>query len=47
MIYPTLFLDSRKKAIDVELAEIEPLVREAKEAVGNIKSEALTEIRYA
>ncbi|XP_069998938.1 cytoplasmic dynein 2 heavy chain 1 isoform X2 [Penaeus vannamei] len=35
----------RKKAIDVELAEIEPLVREAKEAVGNIKSEALTEIR--
>ncbi|XP_042887569.1 cytoplasmic dynein 2 heavy chain 1-like [Penaeus japonicus] len=35
----------RKKAIDVELAEIEPLVKEAKEAVGNIKSEALSEIR--
>ncbi|XP_069942834.1 cytoplasmic dynein 2 heavy chain 1 isoform X1 [Cherax quadricarinatus] len=35
----------RKKAIDEELAEIEPIVREAKEAVGNIKSEALTEIR--
>lgn len=28
------------------MAEIEPLVREAKEAVSNIKSEALTEIRY-
>lgn len=37
---------NRKKNIDEELAEIEPLVKEAKEAVSNIKSEALTEIRY-
>ncbi|KAK7078013.1 hypothetical protein SK128_012525 [Halocaridina rubra] len=35
----------RKKNIDAELAEIEPLVQEAKVAVGNIKSEALSEIR--
>ncbi|XP_063840903.1 LOW QUALITY PROTEIN: cytoplasmic dynein 2 heavy chain 1-like [Scylla paramamosain] len=38
-------ITERKKNIDEELAEIEPLVREAKEAVGNIKSEALSEIR--
>ena len=36
----------RKVAIDRELAEIEPLVRQAKEAVGNIKTETLTEVRY-
>ncbi|XP_042221258.1 cytoplasmic dynein 2 heavy chain 1-like isoform X2 [Homarus americanus] len=35
----------RKIEIDEELAEIEPLVREAKEAVGNIKADALSEIR--
>jgi dynein heavy chain 2 len=35
----------RKKAIDVELAEIEPLIQEASAAVGNIKSESLSEIR--
>ncbi|MPC25130.1 Cytoplasmic dynein 2 heavy chain 1 [Portunus trituberculatus] len=39
-------ITERKKNIDEELAEIEPLVREAKEAVGNIKSEALSEVRY-
>ncbi|XP_076054654.1 dynein cytoplasmic heavy chain beethoven [Oratosquilla oratoria] len=38
-------IQERKKAIDEELAEIEPLVRQAKEAVGNIKSESLAEIR--
>ena len=35
----------RKKAIDKELAEVEPLIQEAKSAVGNIKTEALAEIR--
>ncbi|XP_063237932.1 cytoplasmic dynein 2 heavy chain 1 [Bacillus rossius redtenbacheri] len=35
----------RKKAIDEELAEIEPLIQEARAAIGNIKSEALSEIR--
>nr|CAD7594423.1 unnamed protein product [Timema genevievae] len=35
----------RKRAIDEELAEIEPLIREATAAVGNIKSESLSEIR--
>ena len=35
----------RKKVIDEELKEIEPLIEEAKKAVGNIKSETLTEIR--
>ncbi|CAI9737451.1 cytoplasmic dynein 2 heavy chain 1-like isoform X1 [Octopus vulgaris] len=38
-------LESRKKKIDAELAEIEPLVNEAKKAVGSIQSEALSEIR--
>ena len=38
-------LDKRKRVIDVELAEIEPRVQEAKSAVGSIKSESLSEIR--
>jgi len=38
-------LEKRKKEIDSELSQIEPLVREAKQAVGNIKSETLGEIR--
>ena len=38
-------LEKRKKAIDIELSEIEPLVTEAKKAVGSIKSETLSEIR--
>ncbi|XP_022324921.2 cytoplasmic dynein 2 heavy chain 1-like isoform X2 [Crassostrea virginica] len=38
-------LQTRKKAIDRELAEVEPLVRAAKSAVGNIKTESLSEIR--
>ena len=38
-------LEKRKKAIDIELSEIEPLVNEAKKAVGSIKSETLSEIR--
>lgn len=38
-------LEKRKKAIDIELSEIEPLVEEARKAVGNIKPETLSEIR--
>ena len=38
-------LEKRKKAIDIELSEIEPLVAEAKKAVGNIKSDTLAEMR--
>ena len=38
-------ISERKKVIDEELKEIEPLIAEAKKAVGNIKSETLTEIR--
>lgn len=38
-------LEKRKKAIDIELSEIEPLIREAKRAVGNIRPETLSEIR--
>ncbi len=38
-------LNERKKEIDVEMAEIQPLVEEAKKAVGNIKSTTLSEIR--
>ncbi|OWF37256.1 Cytoplasmic dynein 2 heavy chain 1 [Mizuhopecten yessoensis] len=38
-------LQKRKKAIDIELQEVEPLVQAAKKAVGNIKTESLSEIR--
>lgn len=38
-------LMKRKKEIEQELAEVEPLVQEARAAVGNIKTEALSEIR--
>ncbi|XP_040068802.1 cytoplasmic dynein 2 heavy chain 1 [Ixodes scapularis] len=38
-------LSKRKKEIDLELAQIEPLIQEAKAAVGSIKSDALSEIR--
>eukprot|EP00117_Sycon_ciliatum_P036543 scpid1236/ scgid27488/ Cytoplasmic dynein 2 heavy chain 1; Dynein heavy chain isotype 1B len=38
-------LEKRKKAIEVELSEVEPLIKEAKRAVGNIKPESLTEVR--
>ena len=38
-------LEKRKREIDAELSEIEPLVKEAQEAVGSIKSETLGEIR--
>lgn len=35
----------RKKAIEIELTEVEPLIQEARAAVGNIRSESLYEIR--
>jgi dynein heavy chain 2 len=35
----------RKEAIDQELAEIEPLLMEARSAVSDIRNEALSEIR--
>uniref|UniRef100_A0AAV2J329 Cytoplasmic dynein 2 heavy chain 1 n=1 Tax=Knipowitschia caucasica TaxID=637954 RepID=A0AAV2J329_KNICA len=38
-------IEERKTKIDDELKEVQPLVDEAKRAVGNIKSEALSEIR--
>ena len=38
-------LNERKAKIEVEMAEIEPLVQEAKKAVGNIKSSTLSEVR--
>ncbi|KAM6946318.1 LOW QUALITY PROTEIN: cytoplasmic dynein 2 heavy chain 1 [Aplochiton taeniatus] len=38
-------IQERKATIDDELKEVQPLVEEAKRAVGNIKSEALSEIR--
>ncbi|CAH0388994.1 unnamed protein product [Bemisia tabaci] len=38
-------LSERKRAIDAELAEVEPLIKAAQAAVGNIKSESLSEIR--
>lgn len=38
-------LMKRKEEIEIELAEVEPLVQEARAAVGNIKTEALSEIR--
>ncbi len=40
-----LKLEKRKKAIDIELYEIEPLVQEAKKAVSSIKTETLSEVR--
>ncbi|XP_043928516.1 cytoplasmic dynein 2 heavy chain 1 isoform X1 [Protopterus annectens] len=38
-------IEERKRKIDDELREVQPLVDEAKLAVGNIKPEALSEIR--
>ncbi|XP_030763708.1 cytoplasmic dynein 2 heavy chain 1 [Sitophilus oryzae] len=38
-------LMKRKAEIEEELSEVEPLIQEARSAVGNIKTEALSEIR--
>ena len=41
----TSFIEQQKREIDDELAETQPSVDQAKQAVGNIKSETLVEIR--
>jgi len=41
----TIFIERQKKEIDAELAETQPLVDQAKQAVGNIRQETLVEIR--
>lgn len=41
----SVVLKERKKEIELELAEVEPLIEEARQAVGNIKNESLSEIR--
>nr|CAB3240329.1 cytoplasmic dynein 2 heavy chain 1-like [Phallusia mammillata] len=38
-------IDKRKKAIDIELSEVQPLITAAKQAVGNINPQTLSEIR--
>ena len=38
-------LQKRKKAIDLELKDVQPLVDSAKAAVGNITADSLSEIR--
>ena len=40
-----LTLKRRKMSIDTELSEVEPLIRDAKKAIGSIKHETLSEIR--
>lgn len=35
----------RKKGIEIELSEVEPLIQEARSAIGSIKAESLSEIR--
>lgn len=41
----TQFIERQKREIDDELAETQPLVDQAKQAVGSLKQETLTEIR--
>lgn len=38
-------LKKRKEAVELELREVEPMLKEAVSAVGQIKTEALSEIR--
>ncbi|KAL3981550.1 Dynein heavy chain N-terminal region 2 family protein [Acanthocheilonema viteae] len=38
-------IEKKKRLIDEQLREVEPMLREAREAVGSIKSESLSEIR--
>ncbi|XP_022659262.1 cytoplasmic dynein 2 heavy chain 1-like [Varroa destructor] len=45
MVIENRKLEQRKKEIDTELSEIEPLISQAKAAVGGIKAESLSEIR--
>ena len=41
----TVHIERQKREIDVELADIQPLVDQAKKAVGSLRSETLVEIR--
>jgi dynein heavy chain 2 len=41
----TAFIERQKREIDDELAETQPLIDQAKQAVGNLKSDTLVEIR--
>ena len=41
----TSFIERQKREIDDELAETQPLIDQAKQAVGNLKSDTLVEIR--
>jgi dynein heavy chain 2 len=41
----TSYIERQKREIDDELAETQPLIDQAKQAVGNIKSDTLVEIR--
>ncbi|CAF4638011.1 unnamed protein product [Rotaria sp. Silwood1] len=41
----TVFIERQKREIDAELAETQPLVDQAKQAVGSLRSETLVEIR--
>uniref|UniRef100_A0A0N4ZU30 Cytoplasmic dynein 2 heavy chain 1 n=1 Tax=Parastrongyloides trichosuri TaxID=131310 RepID=A0A0N4ZU30_PARTI len=41
----SLRIEKQKKIIDEQLSEVEPLLKEARKAVGAIKSESLSEIR--
>ncbi len=45
LIFSIFLFVFRKEAIDQELAEIEPLLMEARSAVSDIRNEALSEIR--
>jgi len=39
------FIERQKREIDDELAETQPLIDQAKQAVGSLKSDTLSEIR--
>lgn len=41
----TAHIERQKREIDAELAETQPLVDQAKQAVGNLKADTLVEIR--
>jgi dynein heavy chain 2 len=41
----TSYIERQKREIDDELAETQPLVDQAKQAVGSLKSDTLVEIR--
>nr|XP_032832089.1 cytoplasmic dynein 2 heavy chain 1 [Petromyzon marinus]XP_032832097.1 cytoplasmic dynein 2 heavy chain 1 [Petromyzon marinus]XP_032832104.1 cytoplasmic dynein 2 heavy chain 1 [Petromyzon marinus] len=45
ILQEAVLIEQRKCAIDLELAEVQPLVDEAKQAVGSIRPESLSEIR--